>query len=277
MEFGLEDNKTYLEQLYSMIEFPDSTTLNSRIPKKQLIENAQINTAGNKAIQEDIESITWAHTLKENTINIAPYQGLVTIEDEEFELDYNEIAVLQVGLRNTSKVTKINEILHRAIPYPLLVIYSDNNNGNLLLSVATKRINKTDHSKMTVERFYKTDWLSESYFTSDGNSFLSSLSIKKQSFVNFYEFYMGWVAQFIQLEKSKYLGEYTSIDHTSIDIRQAKTQAETLDKIALLESKLSALRQKIKQEDQINKKVELNIQAQSVKQELQTLKTTLKS
>ncbi|MGB0938652.1 MAG: hypothetical protein ACPGTQ_14425, partial [Colwellia sp.] len=60
-----------------------------------------------------------------------------------------------------------------------------------------------------------------------------------------------------------------------VDIEQAKLQASVLDSIASLEAKLSGIRQKIKQEGQINRKVELNIQAQKIKNELSLLKSEL--
>ncbi|MEC8328111.1 MAG: DUF4391 domain-containing protein [Pseudomonadota bacterium] len=270
-------SETNIEALYQAMKLPESSLLNSKIAKKQLLENAQLTASNKKAIQEDIDSVIWSHTLKTSTVNIAPFQDSISTDDSDFDLDYSEIAILRVVVRNKARINKINEVLHRAIPYPLLIVFTDNSNSSLLLSLATKRISKADHSKLTVERFYHTDWFSDEIMPNETNHFFSSLAVNKQSFVNFYEFYMGWVAQFIELEKSKYIGAFLEKNESTVDIQKAKVQAELLDKIALLESKLSGIKQKIKKEDQINRKVELNIQAQSIKTDLEMLKNKLKN
>ncbi len=260
--------ETKIESLYRAMKFPESSLLNSKIAKKKLLENAQLTTANKKAIQEDIDSVIWSHTLKTSTINIASFQDFVSTDDGDFDLDYSEVAVLKVVLRNKTRISKINEALHRTIPYPLLIVFTEISNSSLLLSLATKRISKADHSKLTVERFYNTDWFSGEALPNETNRFFCSLAVNKQSFVNFYEFYMGWVAQFLQLEKSRHVGVFKDKNDSTVDIQKAKEQAELLDKIALLESKLSSIKQKIKQEDQINRKVELNIKAKELKQKI---------
>ncbi len=268
-------SETNIESLYQAMKLPESTLLNSKVAKRQLLENAQLTTPNKKAIQEDIDSVIWSHTLKTSTVNIAPFQDSISTDDGDFDLDYSEVAILRVVVRSKTRISKINEVLHRTIPYPLLIVFTDTSNNSLLLSLATKRINKADHSKLTVERFYNTDWFSDEAIPNETNHFFCSLAVNKQSFVNFYEFYMGWVAQFIQLEKSKYVGDFTEKNESTVDIQKAKMQAELLDKIANLESKLSGIKQKIKQEDQINRKVELNIYAQKLKKQLNKLKSEL--
>lgn len=268
-------SETNIESLYKAMKQPESSLLNSKIAKKQLLENAQLTASNKKAIQEDIESLIWSHTLKTSTVNIAPFQDSISIDDGDFDLDYSEVAILRVVVRNKTRINKINEVLHRAIPYPLLIVSTDTSNSSLLLSLATKRISKADHSKLTVERFYNTDWFSDEAMLNETGHFFSSLAVNKQSFVNFYEFYMGWVTQFIQLEKSKYVGAFSEKNESTVDIHKAKLQAELLDKIALLESKLSGIKQKIKHEDQINRKVELNIKANEIKQQIAEAKKNL--
>ena len=140
-----------------------------------------------------------------------------------------------------------------------------------------KRLSKADHSKLKVERFYQSPAFTLEKLTSDSieDTFLKSLTVEKQSFVNFYEFYMGWVKQFLALEKSKHTYDFSESDSQSVDIEQAKLQARVLDLITSLETKLSGIRQKLKQEGQINRKVELNIQAQQLKKQLKELKSEL--
>lgn len=280
-----------LSKFYEYLNLPEKTYLGSRVAKKQLIENSQLTSADKKAVQEDIEAIVWRNTLKNTTVNISPYHEIVEssandldkdTDSESYVLEYNEIAVIEVTIRSTKRAKKIAELIQRAIPYPLFIVLhlkhvTEESEPSITLNLATKRLSKADHSKLKVERFYQSPALTLEQLTSGSieEVFLKSLTVEKQSFVNFYEFYMGWVKQFLALEKSKHTNEFSESESQSVDIDQAKLQASVLDSIASLEAKLSGIRQKIKQEGQINRKVELNIQAQKIKQKLNKQKETL--
>lgn len=282
-----------LSKFYEYLDLPEKSFLGSRVAKKQLIENSKLSTADKKAVQEDIESIVWRNTLKNSTINISPYFSEINSDDtnnqenssetESFVLEYSEIAIIEVTIRSEKRVKKIAELIQRAIPYPLMLVLHLKHvtEGDLPLSLylnlATKRLSKADHSKLKVERFYHSQKFTEELITENSieEQFFKSLSVNNQSFINFYEFYMGWVKQFIALEKSKLTDSFDLDASQSVDIEQAKAQANVLDSIAALEAKLSGIRQKIKQENQINRKVELNIQAQKIKRDLAQLTAEL--
>jgi len=279
-----------LSKIYEQLNLPDKTYLGTRVAKKQLIENSQLSSSDKKAVQEDIEAIIWRNTLKNTTLNIAPYHETIEannestdkLDSDSYVLEYNEIAVIEVTIRSTTRAKKIAELIQRAIPYPILLVLhlkhvTAENEPSIILNLATKRLSKADHSKLKVERFYQSPAFTITQLTSDSieDVFLKSLSVEKQSFVNFYEFYMGWVKQFLDLEKSKHTNEFTESDNQSVDIAQAKSQAQLLDSISSLESKLAGIRKKITQEGQINRKVELNIQAQKIKNQLSILKSEL--
>lgn len=284
-----------LSKFYECLDLPEKSFLGSRVAKKQLIENSKLSTADKKAVQEDIESIVWRNTLKNNTINISPYFCEINNDDtnkqenssetESFVLEYSEIALIEVNIRSEKRVKKIAELIQRAIPYPLILVLhlkhvtEGDSDSSLHLNLATKRLSKADHSKLKVERFYHSQKFTEEQITENSieEQFFKSLSVNNQSFINFYEFYMGWVKQFISLEKSKLTDSFDIDASQSIDIEQAKAQANALDSIASLEAKLSGIRQKIKQENQINRKVELNIQAQKIKQQISELTVEITS
>ncbi len=277
-----------LSKFYEYLDLPEKSFLGSRVAKKQLIENSKLSTADKKAVQEDIESIVWRNTLKNSTVNISPYFSEINSQEtsseiESFVLEYSEIAIIEVTIRSEKRVKKIAELIQRAIPYPLMLVFhlkhvtEGSSTSSLHLNLATKRLSKADHSKLKVERFYHSQKFAEEQITENSieEQFFKSLSVNNQSFINFYEFYMGWVKQFISLEKSKLTNAFEPNASQSVDIAQAKEQANVLDSIASLEAKLSGIRQKIKQEDQINRKVELNIQAQKIKQDLAQLTAEL--
>ncbi len=59
-----------------------------------------------------------------------------------------EVAILTVDLNNPTRIKRIASFMHKAIPYPLILIFG--HNGKICVSVAEKRINHADKSKLVV-------------------------------------------------------------------------------------------------------------------------------
>ena len=105
-----------IEAFYQKMAIPKACFLGNRVYKKLFYENAPLNVTDKKAFGDDIVTIQWRYTLKPETINIARFQ-----DDER---DYPEIAVLQVNLKENKYYKRIAQIIQRAIPYPLLIVFS---------------------------------------------------------------------------------------------------------------------------------------------------------
>jgi hypothetical protein len=82
-------------------------------------------TADRKLIQEGIEEITWVAALKPASIGVPEYH------DEQ--RTYLELAVLLVDLREAGKVTRLAELIHRAIPYREI-------DGEVVINLSTKAL-----------------------------------------------------------------------------------------------------------------------------------------
>ena len=65
---------------------------------------------------------------------------------------YLELAVLLVDLREAGKVSRIAELIHRAIPYPVLLILADSD--GLMLSLAHIRWAQKEADKTVLEAGY---------------------------------------------------------------------------------------------------------------------------
>ena len=107
-----------IETLYEKMMIPESCRLGKRVYKKLFHENAKLSATDKKALSDDVDTIFWQYTFKPTTIPIQPY------EDDQRE--YHEVALLQVNLKQTDRVNRLAEIIHRAIPYPLLVVFVSN-------------------------------------------------------------------------------------------------------------------------------------------------------
>jgi len=246
-----------IDGFYQKLALPETCHLGKRVFKKLFYENAALNAADKKAFTEAIDDIHWLYTLKPETINIARFQ------DEAH--DYAEVAILQVNLKDKKPYKRIAQVIQRAIPYPLMIVFVEG--SNMALSLADKRINRADREKITVAAFYETDWLNLVHLTEAEQAFLDSCAITCFSFNNFYEFYGDLTARVIALNCARLSGTFT--------LEHALCQEERIDLLNCIrqtQQQLAELRAALKNESQFNRKVQLNMKIKRLDVELNDLK-----
>ena len=247
---------------YQQLGLPEKALLQARIYKKQLLENADLTISDRKWINEDIESIEWRYTLKPATVAIPKY--------EDAEREYIEIALLHITLKANTHVKRLNEVVQRAIPYPLIVVFEHDN--NLWVSLADKRINRADSSKLTVEQFFESGWLNGSVATSEViTQFGSSLRFTQLVQLDLYAFYQAIITRFNALEAAKHTGKFT----LTADVEADKLRQEYLQTLMQLELQLVSLKAQVKNETQFNRKLEGNVQIKQLKQKIKHITTQL--
>ena len=246
--------------LYEKLAIPDACYLGKKIFKKLFYENAQLNATDKKAFTKDIDDIEWKYTLKPDTINIARYA------DEERE--YDEVAVIQVNLKEPQRYKRIAQIIQRAIPYPLLVVLA--HKSAVALSVAAKRINRADREKIMVEEFQDTDWINLESPASHEQDFLDSLVVTSFSYNNIFEFYSDLTERIVGLNCVEFSGVFLAEAP-----QENVNRAEILEMITLLQQKQTELRAALKKESQFSQKVELNMQIKKVTEQIEYQKAKL--
>jgi hypothetical protein len=107
------------DTLIEALDLPAGSRVNQRVPKKLLLENGAPTAADKRLINDGIEELLWLAALKPTTIGVPAYR------DETRE--YLEIAVLRLTLRAAAKATRLVELVHRAVPYPLLLVTEQGN------------------------------------------------------------------------------------------------------------------------------------------------------
>src|SRR5882724_11995828 len=103
-----------IEHLIMALDLPAASRVDQRVPKKLLLENGAPTAADRRSINEGIEELLWVAALKPTTIGVPVYR------DDARE--YLEIAVLRLTLRGGTKATRLVELVHRAVPYPVLLL-----------------------------------------------------------------------------------------------------------------------------------------------------------
>lgn len=247
-----------LAKLWEIFSFPEAAILEKKIPKKLLIENAQLGVSEKRIIKENVDQIFWQYTLKSTTCPVIPYK-----DDER---DYSEIAVLLVELPSSKSFAKIAESIHRAIPYPLLIVLTANDSKRLSLSVAPKRFSLAEKGAVVAEPIYTTPMLDMSTFSKNESDFLNSLRWSGLPLTHYFELYESIVDRFIAYECSQFSGVFK--------VEKKSDRIEILKSCKNMKQQIAELSNILKNAD-FNEQVSLNVKIKKKETELKNLIQTL--
>lgn len=239
-------NLAAAESLIRALALPASARVNLRVSKAALSTHGTFKAADKRVINDGIDDVYWVAALKPTTVGIAPY----TSDTHE----YLEIAVLQAALRPGSKVPRVLELIHRAIPYP--VVLAAQQGATATLSLAHKRRSQSATDKVVVESVEVTEPLAPEAPDGVVKEFRASLALANQPAQNLFTVYGGWVDAVAALAAARVTGEFaqTATPERTDDRRKALVELQRL------EAEISALRKKAAGQKQMSKRVELNLE-----------------
>ena len=243
-----------MQVVYDHLALPDAAYLGKRIYKKHFFENAPMSPADRKAFTDDVEIVTWQYTLKPNTLPINPY--------EDDERDYPELAVIEVALRSPNRVTRIAELIHRAIPYPLFLVIV--HNEQFAISVAHKRANRAERDAVVAEDILATRWMDNTALEAIEQAFLDSLAVSLQPQTHYYALYTGWHQRVLALACARLSGTFRVPGRAE----QETQQRERLVACHQIEGEIERLRSEIRKESRFNRQVELNTRIKQLEEQL---------
>lgn len=243
------------EQLLLQLNIPEKCISGRVVPKTAFYEEATLTPQDRKRIKNDISKVRWLYVFKPETINIAKY-----VDDV---VDFSEVSFVQVELENLGIANKIIELIHKTIQYPIVLFLTCQN--NLIVSVADKRKNLVDSSKLSVQEIISTQAISLDNISPKTNSFFDYLKIEKLNHSNFYSFYNDIKALVISLKASEYTNQFNRYTTSASDKLKVLRQIET----AYL--KIESLRTRIKNEKQINRQTEINIEINNLQKNILNL------
>lgn len=219
--------------IYNKLNIPDECRINRTVFKKMFYDNAVISKGDKDLFIDSIDKITWIYCLNQDNMNIPAY---VTEERE-----YLEMEIIEVTLSENKGIKRIAEIIMRAIPYPMLLIFSFE--GKYQLWAAHQRFSLADNSKVTLEEPIFTEWQEE-------NSILwDRLNISKLRYTNFYDMYSDLIDAIAVFNVSK----LTDKEINGEDAR------ELLRRNAEIDNQIAVLRAELKKATEFNRKMEINL------------------
>lgn len=218
-----------------MISFPPETIVNKIIPKNKFYEKANISTKLKNSFVNDIDKIIWSNKIASTTL-----KGISNNNS-----NIPEIEVFTIKLKNNDFDTKILETIDESIPqYIIFLLECDN---FLKIAIAFKEKDANFNNKITIKRYFYTDWVEE-----------PNLEICGNTITTIYENFIKQITT-----------EFDEID-SEIDFKE---QVERTIKINKINSEIVKLERKMRNEKQFNRKCEINRKIKILLKELENLKS----
>lgn len=247
-------------ELLAALELPAAARVQQRIPKKLLLENGAPTAADKRAINDGIDEIQWLSAIKPGNA------GIPSFSDESRE--YLEIAVLRVSFRDGAKAGRLTELLHRAIPYPIVLIATFGT--DMTVSLAHKRWSQNEAGKVVLDGGLLVVSLAGASAEIKRN-FLKALPLSMQSKSSLFALYQSWQNALIAFEAALQTGTFALLGS---DVqREARTAA--LHESIELRNQLAALRNAARKVSQMARQVDLNLQIKDLERKLAQVKEDL--
>ena len=247
--------------LIAALALPDSALIDRRVPKTLLIENATPTAADKRHIREGIEEIRWLAALKPTTIGVAEHRDAAS--------EYLEIAVLKLTLRSGARSERLTELMHRAVPYPVLLATC---HGDVTeLSLVHKRWSRGEAGKTVLDGGLVTVALGNGCVDELTATFCNALALSRQSRTSLHTLYQGWINTVQALCTAKVTGVFS----IPASVVEAEDRAHALQEYKRLESRITELTIAANKEKQLARRVDINLELARLRTDRNAARTRL--
>lgn len=214
-----------------LYRWPAASELGSRVPKEKFYEHGIASAAVREKFVSEIQRITWAYKLAESTINLT---GSTTVP---------EIQVFHIDTKAGDVSDQVLSAIDKAIQFPIIFEVTRTTAGEpQTRMVATHKLLGTGALKLSA--YYSTSWLSADV---DRQTLPTAISLSTL---------------------------YAAILEplTPLRVRPGEEMSEVADRLVTvrkLEREIAALERKLRNEPQLNRKIELRRSLKTRQQELE--------
>ena len=215
------------------------------IPKETLYENAELTEKEKQYFVSSVDRVKLYYALRTDNCNI---------EADTFEdCSYDEIVFIELKLRNLDNFDKIVKIIHSSIPKPLVIVseYEENK----IISVATKT---NSNNRIKVLEVFNTSKI-------EGIEILNNLSFEKIRAKTLSEVYKNYIS-FVKEQIVQELMTKSNLTNTEIP-------SDRVDEFLSLQKELEILSEKMKNENQLKKRVEISLEINKLKTKIDNLRS----
>lgn len=245
-----------MEKIMEVFNIKDEYVLNQKIFKKFFYENENLKQYQKNLIKDHVDYINLITMIKPNIINIPEY------EDENIQ--YLEIAILEINLIKEGKEEEISEIINKMIQYPVILFFKYDK--IISLSLCEKRLDKQVGANNIIEDVLV---LKDIYSFKNVEDYL--ISIMYLNNANLYEYYKDLYKKTYALEISRGVDNYEAISKQPFETLQ-----ESYNKLIKIDRNMVSYRNKIMGEVDIGRRVDLNMKLKKEEKKREKLFEELK-
>lgn len=215
-----------------LFDYPKKATFGRVIPKTKIYEHAKPTTALKELFVRQVNQIVWKYKLAPETINV-PQTKFVP-----------EIQIFTITLKNGELKEDVLRCIDKAIPFPIL--FEINYDGKCKVASCYKRPSEADSTKWVASDYFESSWVPD-------NAPRKPLPITLD---------LGALYEEMLLP----LMPYPAQDKEKLPDRIAR-----LSLIRAQKKELAKTEARLAKEKQFNRKVEINAEIRTMKQQLQQL------
>ena len=245
------------QRFLAAMELPVGARQSTRIAKKLLADQAAANLSDRRLIEQGLDDVVWAGVLKPTTIAVPAFQ------DET--RDWGEIAIITLAVRDGFDPVHVASLLHKAIPYPLLLV-ADTKSG-LQISCAWVRRALNNETKRVAD----APMIAQFDDSPLSEAFLSAWVLTSLPAANMAVLYEALAARLESWRASEVTGVWSHSDTSDAVTRRR----EALLEHSRLSAEVAALRKTAGIARSMRDRVAMNGKVQVVLQELEAVKSKL--
>ena len=238
-----------IARLLDALALPSTARMTPRGVKRELTSNLVGPRTDKQLLETKLASVEVVGVLRPNELGIAAFAG-----DGR---DYAEIVVLAAKLQDADRRARIEELLHRAVHNPVVLLLEAADAS--WLSLAHKRPAPAAAAGVVLDEVATAPAAPPSAST---DAFLGSVALRLQPATHLFALYQGWIDCVLAAQAAALTGVYAVIAGTH--------RREALAQHQRLEDELERLRAEARRTVQIARRVELHLAIKRLEAELRT-------
>ncbi|MER6359430.1 DUF4391 domain-containing protein [Kitasatospora sp. NPDC001527] len=243
------------DDVIDALRLPADCSVDVRVPKTQLQAHSDFSAADRRLLQDGVDTLRWAAAVRPDAVGIPAHTA------QDGSLRVPELQVMTLRARTGTKLTRLEELLHRVVPYPILLVSEQESEPQV--SVALKRMSYARDGDVVLDGPLVTASLGD-VPAPVGDAFLRALQLDRQPRSDLQAVYEGWLACTVALRVAVATGEFALVGSSEA----AQAQLTALAEGSRLEGEINKLLVQIKKEKQISRRIELQDRIKAKRTEL---------
>ncbi len=228
------------------LALPPDALIDRRVPKTLLIENGAFAAGDRRRIQEGIEELRWLATLKPATVGVAEYR--------DAEREYLEIVVLKLNLRSAARGERMVELVHRAVPYPVLLIAWRDGTPELSLAHKRRSLGEADKTVIDSEIIVARAYGDCAY--EPVTAFRDALALVRQPRDTLHALYQGWIDTVEAFRAATITGAF----YLPVTVARAVDREAALREYRSLDDRIANMHSAASKEKQMSRRAKMNME-----------------